>query len=269
MVGNPIGHTFSPAIHNAAFDETGEDAVFLPFQAASREDFSRFAAAFGVCGASVTAPFKEALAEGVDCSADGPARRLGVLNTLKASPGGWQGRNSDAAGFLAPLDARGVRLDGLRASVLGSGGAARAVAFALAGRGARVTVHGRSADAAGRAAAVAPGAVATASPVTRGGWDLLVNATPVGTWPEVDRAPVDEGVLGGGGIVYDLVYNPARTRLLAEAASAGCAVIAGLEMLVAQAARQFEWWTGRPAPVAAMRAAAESRAADTDLAGDR
>jgi 3-dehydroquinate dehydratase / shikimate dehydrogenase len=272
VVGRPVGHSVSPSLHNAAFDETGEDAVFLPLEAASADDFRRFASVLGLAGASVTAPFKQALADGADCEADDPAGRLGVVNTLKASGGGWQARNTDVAGFLAPLDARGVRLDGRRVSIIGSGGAARAVAFALAGRGAVVTIHGRDRVRAERAAAVSPGTSATDTAVAAGGWDLLVNATPVGTWPNAGETPVPAHVLAGGRLVYDLVYNPARTRLLAEAAAAGCAVIGGLEMLVAQAARQFEWWTGRPAPVAAMRAAAERRLVanlSANPAGDR
>jgi len=114
--------------------------------------------------------------------------------------------------------------------------------------------------------------VATETPPVAAGWDILVNATPVGTWPNVAETPVPARVLAAGGLVYDLVYNPPRTRLLGEAAAGGCAVIGGLEMLVAQAARQFEWWTGRPAPVAAMRAAAERRLVanlSANPAGDR
>jgi 3-dehydroquinate dehydratase / shikimate dehydrogenase len=259
VVGNPIGHSMSPAIHNAAFDHTGEDGVLLPLEAASADDFLRFARAIGLAGASITAPFKQALAPAAECDEHDPARTLGAVNALKACDGRWQARNVDVAGFLAPLDARGVRLDGRRASVVGAGGAARAVAHALAARGARVTLHGRDRDRAGRAAAVVPGVVATETPPVAAGWDILVNATPVGTWPNVAETPVPARVLAAGGLVYDLVYNPPRTRLLGEAAAGGCAVIGGLEMLVAQAARQFEWWTGRPAPAAEMRSAAERR----------
>jgi 3-dehydroquinate dehydratase / shikimate dehydrogenase len=272
VVGNPIGHSLSPAIHNAAFDETGEDAVFLPLEAASAQDFRRFAEAVGLAGAAVTAPFKQALAEGAGRDEDDPARSLGVINTLMRSGAGWQARNSDVAGFLAPLDERGLSLQGRRAAIVGAGGSARSVAMALAGRGARVTVHGRDHHRALQAAAAAPGAAASDALPVSGGWDLLVNATPVGTWPRVEETPVPAEALVGGGLVYDLVYNPARTRLLADAAAAGCEVIGGLEMLVAQATRQFEWWTGRAAPLEVMRRAAVRRlTADlpADLAGDR
>lgn len=272
VVGNPIGHSLSPAMHNAAFSETGEDAVYLPFEAESADDFLCFARALGVAGASVTAPFKQALASAARYEAGDPAASLGAINTLKASTDGWLGRNADVEGFLAPLDARGIRLDGCRASVVGSGGAARAVAFAMVKRGATVTVHGRDLARAEAAAAVAPGGMATDGPVQAGEWDLLVNATPVGTWPGLDETPVPAGALVGGRWVYDLVYNPRRTRLLADAAAAGCACVPGIEMLVAQAGRQFEWWTGKTAPHGSMRAAAEQRLSATnpvDRAGDR
>jgi 3-dehydroquinate dehydratase / shikimate dehydrogenase len=272
VVGNPVGHSVSPLMHNAAFDETGEDAVYLPLEATSASDFRRFARALRVAGASVTAPFKLTLAEGAAVDDDDPARVLSVVNTLKAVNGGWRGCNTDVAGFLAPLDARGVTLAGRRVAIVGTGGAARAVAFSAASRGARVTVHGRNRARALEAAALASASAGVGSTPDPGTWDLLVNATPVGTYPAVADSPVPEAVLHGGGLVYDLVYKPGRTRLLADATAAGCPVIGGLEMLVAQAARQFEWWTGRPAPVETMRAAAERRLSTNgraELAGDR
>jgi 3-dehydroquinate dehydratase / shikimate dehydrogenase len=271
VVGNPVGHSVSPVMHNAAFDETGEDAVYLPLEASSASDFRQFARALRVAGASVTAPFKLALAEGAAIDDRDPARVLSVVNTLKAVNGGWRGCNTDVAGFLAPLDARGVTLAGRRVVVVGTGGAARAVAFSAASRGARVTVHGRSRTRALEAAALASASAGRAFAPDPGSWDLLVNATPVGTYPAVADSPVPEAVLQGGGLVYDLVYKPVRTRLLADAAAAGCPTIGGLEMLVAQAARQFEWWTGRPAPIETMRAAAERRLSTNghELAGNR
>ncbi len=253
VVGRPIEHSLSPALHNAAFDATGIDAVYLPFGAESADDFQAFAKAFPVAGVSVTAPFKRDFVS-VLANEDAQVRRTGAVNTLKAEGPAWRGRNTDGEGFLAPLDERGVSLRGCRVLVLGTGGAARSVVAALGDRGARVRVVGRSPARAEEVASLGSG-VAVAAP-TCGDWDLLVNATPVGTWPSVDQSPVAAAVLRGGGIVYDLVYNPPDTQLLREAARAGCVVIGGLDMLVAQAAAQFEWWTGRPAPTDAMRAAA-------------
>jgi 3-dehydroquinate dehydratase / shikimate dehydrogenase len=271
VVGKPILHSVSPAMHNAAFGAVGVDAVYLPLAAASADDFRRFAAAVGLEGASVTAPFKRELFEGAGVVRDDPAAVLGAANTLKRERGGWVARNTDVAGFLAPLDAAGIALTGLRVAVVGSGGAARAVAWAAASRGAHVTVHGRDRARAQTASAGVPLAVATGEPPSAGQWDVLVKATPAGTWPADGESPVDAAALRGGGLVYDLVYNPSRTRLMTEAAAAGCRVVGGLEMLVAQAAAQFEWWTGKPAPVSIMRAAAEERlmANSLESAGDR
>jgi 3-dehydroquinate dehydratase/shikimate dehydrogenase len=258
LVGRPIGHSVSPAMHNAAFAVLGIDAVYVPLEARTMEDFDAVAGTLGIVGASVTAPFKrEAAARCVEV--DEHAAALEAANTLRReSPSAhWHGRNTDVDGFLAPL--RGRPLCGLRATVIGAGGAARAVARALGCEGAVVTVRARG-ERAATAAAQAAQARAGVLPVPAGSWDLLVNATPVGTWPDVESSPM-AGQACDGRIVYDLVYNPAETRLLRDARQAGCEVIGGLDMLVAQAGRQCEWWTGRPAPLDAMRNAAVRRLA--------
>src|SRR5262249_20361659 len=158
----------------------------------------------------------------------------------------------DAEGFLQPLEERGISLSGCRASILGAGGSARAVAVALASKKASVTVHARDRERAARVAALAGGAVGEVPPVPGAG-DLLVNCTPIGMHPHIDRTPVPAERLHAG-LVYDLVYNPESTRFMREAAAAGCQTIGGLDMLVAQAAAQFRWWTGVAPPVVVMRA---------------
>jgi 3-dehydroquinate dehydratase/shikimate dehydrogenase len=255
VAGRPVGHSLSPAMHNAAFQALGVDAVYVPLEGASFDDVRAFAEAFDVRGLSVTAPFKADAFRAVAAPTDGD-RPLGAVNTLQRTVDGWAGRNTDVEGFLAPLAGHDLR--GRRASVLGAGGAARAVVPALRDRGAVVTVHARRADAAERLAATF-GVTAGAWPPAA--WDVLVNTTPVGTAPRVDESPV---VLTGdlaGRLVYDLVYNPNDTRLLADARARGAATIGGLPMLVAQAAAQCSWWTGRPAPVSRMQEAAASRLA--------
>jgi 3-dehydroquinate dehydratase / shikimate dehydrogenase len=256
LAGSPIEHSVSPAMHNAAFVATGCDAVYLPFPAADAEDFATFARAVGVKGASVTIPFKVSLLDHVD-DVDQRAREIGALNTIRMGADGWQGRNTDADGFLRPLDDRGVSLAGCRASILGAGGSARAIAVALASRNASVTVHARDRGRAERVAALASG-TAGDFPPARGTWDLLVNCTPIGMHPHIDRTPVPVEALRGE-LVYDLVYNPEVTRLLRDATTAGCQTIGGLDMLVAQAMEQFRWWTGIAPPAAVMRAAAKNR----------
>ncbi len=253
IVGRPIGHSVSPWIHNAAFRARGIDAVYVPFEAGSIEDFRRLALALDVRGVSVTAPFKEDVVPYL-ASADGLTRRSGAANTIRVEGDSWRGRNTDVEGFLRPLRGR-VRFENLRVAIVGAGGAARAVAAALANTGAVVSVHARRPEAAAAVAAIAGGRVGEPAP-RAGEWDLLVNATPVGTSPLTEALPVDPACLCGG-IVYDLVYNPPLTALRREAEAAGCESIGGLEMLVAQAAAQFEWWTGAPAPVDVMREAAE------------
>ncbi len=259
VAGAPISHSLSPAMHNAGFAEAGVDAVYVPFEAASAGDLMALAQALGVKGLSVTAPFKESILDQV-VDVDPVGRRTGAINTLRADDGGWRGLNTDVAGLLAPLEARGG-VGGLRCCVLGAGGAARAAAVGLAGAGGAVAVCARRSDRAARVAALAGGS-AVPFPPSPGSWDLLVNTTPVGTAPHVDDTPVPAPALAGGGIVYDLVYNPTRTRLLRDAEAAGCRTIGGLDMLAAQAVRQFEWWLGtRPPSDLFLRAAREALAA--------
>ena len=243
VVGNPIAHSKSPVMHNAGFAELGLDAVYVPLEAASAEDFVHFARAVNLSGASITAPFKVDLMSHVD-EVDRLAERVGAINTIVVRDGRWIGRNTDVHGFLAPLTGR-ICVKGTRASILGAGGAARGVAIALADEGAAVTICARRPEAARAIADLVGGHVGTFPPKA-GSWDVLVNATSAGTGPQ-GQNPI-EGAQLDGEMVFDLVYTPAETRLLAEARAAGCLTIGGLEMLVAQAERQFELWTGHKPP---------------------
>jgi 3-dehydroquinate dehydratase/shikimate dehydrogenase len=256
LAGSPIDHSVSPDMHNAAFKAASIDAVYLPLPAADAGDFVTFARAFGLKGASITIPFKVSLFDHVD-EARAVARRVGAINTINLEQGRWIGGNTDVAGFLQPLVDAGVPLTRVRAAVLGGGGAARAVAVGLDDAGAEVTIHARDAARA-EDTARAVGVRAAAWPPTPDTWDLLVNCTPVGMHPHIDRSPLPAAALSGR-YVYDLVYNPTTTRLLRDAAAAGCVTIGGLDMLVAQAQEQFTWWTGMKVPTGVMRAAAERK----------
>jgi len=259
LVGSPISHSVSPAMHNAALGATRQDAVYLPFPAASADDFMTFGRAMGIKGASITIPFKVSLFDRVDESY-AVARRIGAINTIKVMDGRWIGGNTDAAGFLSPLRDR-VELNGARVAVLGAGGAARAVVVALSSSNAQVTVYARDLSKA-QDVAMTSSAASAPMPPPRGSWDLLVNCTPVGMYPNTNGTPIDPSLLSGGKYVYDLIYNPTSTRLMKDAAKAGCDAIGGLEMLVAQAHEQFEWWTGTKAPAGVMREAALKRLAE-------
>jgi len=255
VVGSHVTHSLSPVMHNAAFVDAGARAVYVPLPAADFDDFEAFAGAVGLAGASVTIPFKvDALEAAAD--ADARAREIGAANTLARRDGGWTATNTDADGFMAPLQAAWEgSLRGARASVLGAGGAARAVVYALREAGARVTVHARR-DAAAAGLAEAFDVTAGGWPPADGSWDLLVNTTPLGGAAEPGVSPLPGGPFGGR-LVYDLTYGCGRSPLLAEAAAAGCTAIDGLPMLVAQAERQFEWWLGRRPGAGVMQAAAE------------
>lgn len=252
-------HSFSPVMHNAALCAAGIDGVYVPLRAADYEDFTAFAAAIGIEGASVTIPYKlDALRSAA--RADELTRTVGAANTVRIRNGEWEATNTDVAGFLAPLDeAWGASLANVRASVIGAGGSARAVVVALLSRGARVTVHARRHDQAQELAA-ALGATIGEWPPVEGSWDLLVNCTPLGGSSARDQSPIARERLTGR-LVYDLTYGVDESALLQDAREMGCDTIDGLPMLIAQAERQFEWWTGQRPAAGVMAGALRARVA--------
>ena len=256
--GNAM-HSLSPVLHNAAFAASGIDAVYVPFQAADFDDFLAFADALKVEGASVTIPFKlDALhaAHG----ADDLTRAAGAANTLRRRQGVWEATNTDIAGFIEPLEAMlPATLQGARVAILGAGGAARAVIVALTSRGAQVTVHARRLEQAQDVAVL--GATPALLPPDAGSWDVLVNTTPLGGATSRDESPLPGGPFTGR-VVYDLTYGAGESRLVREARASGCLALDGLPMLIAQAERQFEYWTGRRPPMGVMASAIGMYASD-------
>ncbi len=262
LVGNPVGHSLSPPMHEAAYDELGLDARYVTFEPAVDEIESALdgAAALGIAGLNVTIPFKQDVAALVD--ADPLAARIGAVNTVDFAGESPRGYNTDAAGVTRAFRHRGVSLDGTDAVVVGAGGAGRASAFALSDAGARVHVANRTAERARELADAVPGA-------TGGGLDtldrvreatILVNATSVGM--ESDDTPVPPGRLHADLTVLDAVYSPLETRLLRDARDAGADTIDGAWMLLFQGVEAFELWTGQSAPVETMNRALRSRLAD-------
>ena len=260
VIGDPIRHSLSPAILNAAFDAAGLDWAFVAFEvpdggAGAALDGMR---ALGLGGLSVTMPHKQAAARAVDRLA-GDAAALGAVNCVVPDGDALVGHNTDGPGLLGSLrDDAGIDPGGARCAVLGAGGAARAVVAALAGAGADdVVVVNRTRSRAEEAAALAgaAGRVGVAADVRDA--DVVVNATSVGMVATPGVA-VDVALLHAGQVVVDAVYQPLRTELLAAAEAAGAVAVDGLGMLVHQAAVAFSLWTGQPAPLAAMRAAARA-----------
>jgi len=260
VIGWPVRHSASPAIHNAAFAAAGLDWVFVACEvpAGQGEAAVRAAGTLGLAGLSVTMPHKEAAARALDAASEA-ARRLGAVNTVAFTSEGAYGDNTDGDGLVDFLrhDA-GLDPAGRRFLVLGAGGAARAAVLALAQAGAAsVTVWARVPERAAAAASLAGPAGRPGSLDEADSCDAVVNATPVGmagvAGPDL---LVDEDRLGPGQLVVDLVYYPPDTALLRAARRRGARAANGLGMLVRQAARAFELWTAEPAPLAAMAEAA-------------
>jgi shikimate dehydrogenase len=265
VIGDPVAHSRSPALLNAAYRETGLDWVYVAFPAPRGRGYDavRGAAALGVAGLNVTMPHKADAATACDeLTADAAA--LGAVNVVTiAADGRLKGSSTDGEGFVRSVREEGFDPAGTDVLVAGAGGAARAIVLALGGAGARVTVAARRLDAAQSAAALVPGGhAATLADVDPGVFALVVNATPLGMQGEPGPVPVER--LNPGQLVVDTVYHPMETPFLAAARARGIHAVNGLGMLVHQAALAFESWTGLDAPVAAMRAAAVEAAPPDD-----
>jgi shikimate dehydrogenase len=258
VIGDPIRHSRSPAIHNAAFAAVGLDWVFVAFEvpAGAGRDAVRAVRGLGLGGMSVTMPHKQDAAWACD-ELTPDATALGVVNAVVPTDRGrLLGASTDGEGFLRSLRDHGVEPGTRRAVVLGAGGAARAIVLALGNTGADVTVAARRPDAAESAAGLVRGArTVSLADCDVAAYDLVVNATPLGMQGE--PPPIDTEQLTPSQFLVDTVYHPVETPLLAAARARGVPCTNGLGMLVHQAALAFELWTGVDAPLDAMRAAAQ------------
>ncbi|MBC7933703.1 MAG: shikimate dehydrogenase [Rubrivivax sp.] len=263
LIGSPVSHSLSPHIHNAAFAALSVDAVFIPFDTADVSTFVRRMAhprtrelEWNLRGLSVTAPHKSAVMRHLD-RIEPKAAEIGAVNTVVIEGGELHGYNTDAEAALKPLHGL-VDLGGARVAIIGAGGAARALLWGMHSRGAHTTLFARNVERAFETAHALGADISQIEGASFDGFDLVVNATPLGTRGEnEDKTAATNEQLRGARVAYDLVYNPSETRFLREARAAGCETIGGLSMLVAQAAEQFRLWTGRDAPVEIMRDAAE------------
>jgi len=258
IIGKPVGHSASPAMHNAAFRAMDLDAVYLPLEVDDLGDFFTNVARgsdLRLRGLSVTIPHKRAVIPFLD-GLDPVARGVGAVNTVVIEGGRLNGYNTDVRGALTPLE-RSCDLEGAVCGVIGAGGAARAVVYGLKQKGAEVVLFARDVASAGPFAREFDISIERIEDITRREMVVLINTTPVGMRGHSEgRSPVPPDTFSGREVAYDLVYNPEETRFLADARRAGCRVIGGLEMLVAQAALQFELWTGRRPPTEILKAAA-------------
>ena len=273
VIGNPVEHSLSPAIHNAAFQKLGLNFVYLAWKVEAIGDAVKGLRALGnFRGASVTIPHKVAVLPLLD-EVEATARHIGAINTIVAQNGKLLGINTDAAGALRALKQGNAPVSGEPVIILGSGGAARAIAFALAAEAGISRLHLLGIDEPERRRLALDVTQKTGVPVADAGLDeqslkaalaetnVLIHCTPIGMAPRPGASCVPAHLLRPGLTVIDIVYTPRETKLLADAKAAGCRTISGLEMFLYQAAAQFERWTGQSAPTPVMRAVLEARLA--------
>lgn len=253
IIGDPVGHSLSPAMHNAAFQARRMNAVYVPFLVRDLRDFVAAIAPLGVAGFSVTLPHKQAILPYLD-RCDPIAAEIGAVNTVAVRTGKLVGYNTDYIGVLRALEQR-MRIRDSRVLIVGAGGGARAAVFALARAGASVFVTARRMRRAAELASVVHGEAIDQRELRHTRFDAIVNATPVGMHPVVEASPLAARDLNCR-VVFDMIYRPRETRLLRLAARRGIQTIQGIEMLVAQGIAQWEIWTGRRAPAGVMRRAA-------------
>lgn len=267
LIGDPVAHSVSPAMHNAAFQKLGLNCFYAPFRVAPADLAEAVAGlrALNVRGFNVTIPHKVAVMRCLD-EVDPLVEDLGAVNCVVNQAGYLKGYNTDAGGFLRALRGAGFELAGKTIAVLGAGGAGRAIAFILADKGADLILLNRHRESAEKLCARLSGRFrrefrandlsAASLRESLKEADLVVNATSLGMTPVEDISPVPARLLRKRQTVFDVVYNPLETRLLRDAQKKGARVIGGIEMLVWQGAVAFELWTGRKAPVETMRRAA-------------
>jgi len=271
VIGNPVEHSLSPAIHNAAFQKLGLNFVYLAFRVDTIEDAIKGLRALGgFRGASVTIPHKVSVVPFLD-DIESTALQIGAVNTILAVDGKLTGYNTDATGALRALREGDVPLKNETVAILGSGGAARAIAFALAAESGISCLNLLGIEEKERMALAADLRTKTTMNVVDSYLDeaalkavlpharVLIHCTPIGMAPKVGKSCVPAVLLHRRLTVMDIVYNPRNTQLLLDARAAGCCTIPGLEMFLHQATAQFELWTNKAAPTDVMRAVLESQ----------
>jgi 3-dehydroquinate dehydratase/shikimate dehydrogenase len=250
VAGNPIAHSLSPLMHSTAFRRENVNAVMLPLKVRALDDLLTLVRELPLGGVAVTMPLKEEVLPHL-ANMDPLTAKIGACNTLRMGVDGkLYGFNTDVAGVIRPLEKR-IKLQDARIAVLGAGGAARAAVFALVSQGAEVFIVNRTHEKAVKLARQAKAKTLKHELFAKNRFDVLINTTPCGMAGIKQALPIAESELNAG-LVFDMVYNPLETPLLKLAKERGIPVISGLEMFVQQGARQFEIWTGKPAPEAEM-----------------
>ena len=249
VAGDPIEHSLSPVIMNTALRRENVNGVYLPLHAKTLKDLIRCVREIPLHGLSITMPYKQAILPYLD-NTDAHTTKIGACNTVvRGQDGKLYGFNTDAAGVVRPLEQR-LSIESAKVLVLGAGGAARAAVFGLKERGAEIWILNRTSLKAQKLARQAKARTIKRADLRKIAFDVIINATPLGMGNTRDCPLKDEEIQAR--VVFDMVYDPVETHLLQVARARGIAVIPGVEMFVQQAARQFEIWTGKPAPAGDM-----------------
>ncbi|MBI9075565.1 MAG: shikimate dehydrogenase [Desulfatibacillum sp.] len=256
VFGDPVAHSLSPAMHNRAFAHIGENAVYMAFCVQDIGKAVEAVRAFDMGGVSVTIPHKVSVMEHLD-EVDETARAMGAVNTIINDQGRLTGKNSDCAGAVKAILEK-TPIDGKDVVVLGAGGAARAIVYGLKEQGGKVTIVNRTREKGEALAAELRVDFQPLEALDQLACGIVVNATSVGMVPDVARSPAPASFFKKDMVVMDIVYRPLLTRFLSDAQDAGCATVDGIAMFVYQGASQFEWWTGKDAPVVQMRETVET-----------
>jgi shikimate dehydrogenase len=252
LIADPVEHSLSPLIHNAAYQALGMGYVYVPFRVRDIKRAMEGIRGLKIRGASITLPHKVSAIKYID-RLDPLAEEIGAVNTIVNNDGILTGYNTDCEGAIKALE-EVTALEGRKAVLVGSGGAAAAIALGLRNGGAKLVVLNRTEEKAKKLAkkvgAEGSGGLEKLAEVSSA--DILINATPVGMWPETDQSIIPKKLLHSRLTVFDTVYNPKETRLLSEAREKGCAIVYGYKMFLYQAALQFELFTGQRAPLGVM-----------------
>jgi len=251
LIGNPVGHSFGPLMHNAAFQSLGLNYAYLAFNVSNLKAAVEAMKSLGFAGYSVTLPHKEKIIKHLD-RVDSLAAKIGAVNTVVNKDGILLGHNTDAPAAITALKQK-TSLAGKNVALLGAGGAARAIAFALQDEKAKTTIFNRTFVRAKRLAMAVGCEYAQIEKLRDFKADVIVNATSIGMHPNIAKSPVERNVLKPGMVVFDAVYNPMKTTLLKQAEARGCETVSGLEMFIEQGALQLKLWTGSEAPKELMR----------------
>ena len=263
VAGDPIEHSLSPVIMNTALRRENVNGVYLPLHAKTLKDLMRCVREIPLHGLSVTMPYKQSILAHLD-NTDAHTTKIGACNTVvRGQDGKLYGFNTDAAGVVRPLEQR-LSIENAKVLVLGAGGAARAAVFGLKERGAEIWILNRTSVKGQKLARQAKARTIKRADLRKIAFDVIINATPVGMGNTRDCPLKDEEIQAR--VVFDMVYDPVETHLLQVARAKGIAIIPGVEMFVQQAARQFEIWTGKPAPAGDMLRAVTIALQDRALA---